>query len=216
MSIQTAGWLFKYLCNLCTGFNGLHVCCEGNVKQCRPEQRQSSYTIRAFVLWLSSFVLTLFSSPPISLQHRLQCQHSIALYVDTEKGPCGSSPPSLLLLFFFFFCTHWQVCVPWQRPWRHRWLDEPPYSALFSKFSFWIEEGRWEVAQGIRCACWLKEEKQPDEWAPQYWTCDKGSARLCCVINIMCLSGSETTVVEGRARCISDLELDANEDNADG
>lgn len=138
--------------------HGLTWILNKQIKQYRPEHSWSSGTIRVFVLCLSAFVLVmLFSSPPISLQFRLQCLHSIALCMWTQKSDYAATPPPLpspppTPLFFFFF-THWQVLVPWQRPWRHRWLDVPPLSALFSKFSFGTEWSRLQVAWGIRCAC---------------------------------------------------------------
>lgn len=138
-------------------------------KQYRPEQSWSSGTISlcALAFCICSFYTVFLPSYQFAAQTPVSTLNS-PLYVDTEKGLCSRTPPSPppLLFFLFFFYSHWQVLVPWQRPWRHRWLDEPPCSALFSKFNFGIEGNGWQVAWGIRCACREKEEKQPDEWSP--------------------------------------------------
>lgn len=143
---------------------------------------------------LHLFLLCCFSVPRISLQLRLHCLHSIALCMLTlNRHYTASLAPSLPFSFSLHSLT--QVHVPWQRPWRHRWLHEPPCSALSSQISFGIES--WgEVAGSPRHqVCLLiergDEERQPNEWPPQRWTCDKGNAGLCWVYNSMCMSRSD-------------------------
>lgn len=96
--------------------HGLTWILNKQIKQYRPEHSWSSGTIRVFVLCLSAFVLVmLFSSPPISLQFRLQCLHSIALCMWTQKSDYAATPPPLpspppTPLFFFFFYSLTSAC----------------------------------------------------------------------------------------------------------
>lgn len=150
--------------------HALTVILNKHFKQYKPEQSWSSGTIGAFValaFCVCSFYTVFLPSYQLPAQTPVFGLNS-PLYVDTERGLC-CSPPSLISSSFspsssfFFFFTLWQLYVPWQRPWRHMWLNEPPCSPSFSRITFGIERNQREVAQGIRCVRSEKEEKQP-EW----------------------------------------------------
>lgn len=160
--------------------HALTVILNKHFKQYKPEQSWSSGTIRAFValaFCVCSFYTVFLPSYQLAAQTPVSGLNS-PLYVDTERGLC-CYPPSLPSSSFypspsfFFFFTLWQLYVPWQRPWRHMWPNEPPCSASFSRITFGIERNQWEVAQGIRCADSEKEEKQPEWMRSMASRCDK-------------------------------------------
>lgn len=166
------------------------------------------------MLWISPFVLfMLFSIPPISFQLQLQCPHSIGLCVWKQNGDYTASllPPSCSPSLLFY--THWQVHVPWQRPWRHRWLDEPPCSGLLSTIIFAIEswEKRRQVAQRHRVCLKRgrgKKNHQVSEWDLQHSARAKSSTGLCWVSNSMFMPRAAAEV---KSIDINYLELDGHD-----
>lgn len=140
--------LFRFLQPFCV-HSSCHIYRSSLLKEHfrqKKEQSSSAGTIRAFVLCISAFVLFHALPPPISMQLKLQRPPSIGLLcghrIETIQPLSLFCSPSLLSY------TQRAVHVPWQRAWRHRWLHEPPCSALFSEISFGIES--WgEEASGV-------------------------------------------------------------------